>query len=133
MSVVPDGPGAFVLEFGEVRPDYRSLKGELEFPLTDQIPQSAPFERLLFTDTLTNCGVCHAAEQSEPSPFSKNTFVSQSLRPAPRNAVSLASLQYELGICNRGAEPYRCAMLDSLFSLGPVTEAHFPMEMQTFE
>jgi len=133
MSIVPDGVGASVLEFGEERPNYRSLKGEIEFPLTDDLPQSAPFDRVLFSDQLTNCGLCHSAEQSEPNPATVHAFVSQSLRPAPRNAVSLQSLQYELGICNRGVEPYRCAMLDSLFSLGPVTEAQFPAEMQTFE
>jgi hypothetical protein len=133
MSIVPDGVGSSVLEFGEQRPDYRSLKGEIEFPLTGDIPQSAPFDRVLFNDQLTTCGLCHAAEQSEPSPFTTHAFVSKSLRPAPRNAVTLQSLQHELSICNRGAEPYRCAMLDSLFSLGPVTDAQFPPEMQTFE
>ena len=133
MSVVPDGVGASVLEFGEERPGYRSLKGEIEFPLTGDIPQSAPFDRVLFNDQLTTCGLCHAAEQAEVSPFTTHAFVSQSLRPAPRNAVTLQSLQYELAICNRGAEPYRCAMLDSLFSLGPVTDGQFPPEMRTFE
>ncbi|MES1178534.1 MAG: hypothetical protein ABUL62_29700 [Myxococcales bacterium] len=133
MSIVPDGVGANLLEFGEQRPDYRSLKAEIEFPVTDIIPQNLPFDRVMFNDQLTTCGLCHASEQSEASPFTTHAFVSQSLRPAPRNAVTLQSLQYELAICNRGAEPYRCAMLDSLFSLGPVTDAQFPIEMQTFE
>lgn len=133
MSIVPDGAGANALEFGEERPDYRSLKGQIDFPLTGDLPPGAAFENLQFNDQVTTCALCHGSESLEPSPVSTHAYVSKALRPAPRNAVSLQSLRHELDICNRTAEPYRCAMLDSLFSLGPVTDAQFPPEMQTFE
>jgi hypothetical protein len=133
MSIVPDGVGANALEFGEVRPDNRSLKGQIDFPLTGDLPPGAAFEGLMFNDQVTTCGLCHGSEESEPSPFTTHSFVSNALRPAPRNAVSLQSLRHEFEICNRDAEPYRCAMLDSLFSLGPVVDAQFPTDMLTFE
>jgi hypothetical protein len=133
MSIVPDGVGASLLEFGEERPDYRSLKAEVEFPLTENVPPGLPFERVMFNETLTTCGLCHAAEESEPNIATTRAFVSQSLRPAPRNAVPLQSLRAELAICNPVIEPYRCGMLDSLFSLGPVTDGQFPSQMPTFE
>jgi hypothetical protein len=133
MSIVPDGVGAYVLEFGEKRENFRSLKGELAFPVNDQVPASAPFDRVIFNDQLTTCGLCHANEVAEPNAATARAFVSQSLRPPARNDVSIPFLQNELANCNRASEPYRCSILDALLSLGPVSETAFPLEMATFE
>jgi hypothetical protein len=132
MSIVPAGPGAPLLEFGEQRPDYRSLKAELEFPVLGPLLPSAPFERLLFSPQITTCGVCHAAEVQESMVFGVPEFVSASLRPLPDDNVPAAALLNELAICDRTAEPDRCALLDGLLGWGPVTDRAFPPQMATF-
>lgn len=133
MSIAPEGDGATVLEFGEERPDYRSLKAELAFPITlPQVPAAAPFDKTAFNDTVSTCGLCHAAESREPNAPSLHAFVSQALRPLPRNQVTSAALSYELGICDPKVEPERCAILDGLLGWGPVSDAQFPEAMATF-
>ncbi len=132
MSVVPAGTGAPLLEFGEQRPNYQSLKAELEFPIVGQLSDSAPFERVQFSEELSNCGVCHNAERVEISATGIRQFVSQSLRPLPQDAVPAAYLQHELAVCDSTLEPGRCALLDGLLGWGLVTDRPFPLEMATF-
>ncbi len=132
MSIVPEGDGAPLLEFGEQRPNYRSLKAQIEFPVLAALEPSAPFQELTFNDQLTSCGVCHASEHEESVVSNVHTFVSQSLRPLPRDIVSSAFLQNELTTCDFSAEPDRCAMLDGLLGWGPVGDRAFPAEMATF-
>ncbi len=133
MSVAPEGDGAFVLEFGEKRDNLRSLKAELLFPLTAEVPPSAPFDRVHFNDTLTTCGLCHSSEVQDPSISSSRAFVSTSYRPLPQNRVMADSLLHEQQICDHAAEPYRCQMLDALFAWGTVVDAQFPDAMATFQ
>jgi hypothetical protein len=132
MSVVPDGDGAPLLEFGEQRPELRSLKAEIQFPVATELEPSAPFVSPLFTPQLTTCGGCHPAEVQESEISGVPTFVSLALRPRSGELVSIASLEHELEICDPTAEPQRCAMLRGLLAWGQVTERAFPAEMATF-
>lgn len=132
MSVVPEGTGAALLEFGEQRPDFRSLKAELTFPIQGPVAASAPFDGVMYNDQMTTCAGCHAAEATDASVSPLRAFVSQSLRPATADRVSLASLQNENAICDPKAEAARCAMLDGLLGWGSVTDFDFPFGMSTF-
>ena len=133
MSIVPGGDGASLLEFGEQRPEFRSLKAEIVFPVSARLAPSAPFDNLLFSgQQLTTCAGCHAGELKESEISGLSTFVSLALRPRPRDQVSVSSLEHELEICDRALEPQRCAILDGLLGWGQVTERAFPVEMATF-
>ena len=132
MSIVPEGDGQQLLEFGEQRPEFRSLKAEIKFPVTTQLGPSAPFDTLLFNAQVTTCGVCHSGELQESEISGMRTFVSLALRPRPVDQVSALSLRHELEICDRNLEPQRCAMLDGLMGWGEVTDRSFPVEMATF-
>lgn len=132
MSIVPDGEGAALLEFGEQRPESRSLKAEIVFPVTTQLAPSAPFEDLLTSPPLTTCGGCHAGELQESEISGVRTFSSVALRPRPQELVPATSLSHELEICDRALEPQRCAMLDGLMGWGPVSDRAFPTQMATF-
>ncbi len=132
MSIVPAGEGAALLEFGEQRPEFRSLKAEIEFPVSAQLEPSAPFEQVLFNPQITACAGCHAGELQESEVAGVRSFVSLGLRPRPSDWVSVQSLSHELEICDRALEPQRCAMLDALFGWGEVTERAFPIEMAIF-
>ena len=132
MSIVPAGDGATLLEFGEQRPELRSLKAEIVFPVSAPLDPGAPFDKLLFNQQSTTCGGCHAGELQEAEISGVRSFVSLALRPHPRDQVSVQSLRHELEICDRAQEPQRCAILDGLLGWGQVTDRDFPVEMATF-
>ena len=54
MSVVPAGPGAPLLEFGELGANQRSVKAELAFPISEPVAPNAPFTRVKISDTGTS-------------------------------------------------------------------------------
>jgi hypothetical protein len=132
MSVVPAGDGENLLEFGETRADFRSLKAELSFPVYAPLPPSAPFENLMFNDQLTKCAVCHASEIDVANTTGVRQFVSGAIRPLPADKVGAARLAQELAACDSSAEPNRCALLDALLGWGPVTDGDFDPQMPTF-
>jgi hypothetical protein len=132
MSVVPAGSAVNLLEFGETRAEFRSLKAELAFPVYAPLPPSAPFEDLAFTDQITTCGVCHAGEVEEATTSGVRQFVSRAIRPLLEDKVGAAYLSQELVACDSKLEPERCAMLDAVLGWGPVIDGDFAPEMPTF-
>jgi len=132
MSIVPEGDGSALLEFGEQRADLRSLKAEVSFPVSSELGPTAPFEHLMLDQQITTCGGCHPNEQQESEISGVRTFSSLALRPRPADRVRALSLSHELEICDRTLEPLRCAMLDAVMGWGAVTEHDFPLEMATF-
>lgn len=132
MSIAVEGEGAQLLELGEQRADFRSLKGELRFPIEEWLPPSRPFEHVVFSAGLTGCAFCHAAEAREPAISFTPAFVSQALRPSSLQRVPLAGLVAERAACDAVQEPERCALLDALFGWGDTFEWDFPQAMATF-
>jgi hypothetical protein len=130
-SIVPDGPGSQLLEFGELRSDTRTLKAEIEFPVTETLSADEPFERIMFDDEKTSCAFCHASEQRDESMPTTRAFISQALRPAPRERVLLTDLSREAEACDVEAEPERCAMLRSVFLGGAPVDHEFPAPFST--
>jgi hypothetical protein len=133
MTVVPDGIGAHLLELGEQRANFRSLKAEIAFPVTAPITPEMPFEHVMFNERLTSCAFCHAEEEADPSVSYTKAFVSRALRPAARLRVPLDGLRKEHELCQPLNEPERCALLDALFGWGPTEEQEFPPAMPTFD
>lgn len=132
ISIVPEGPGQHLVEFGELRSNTRSLKAEIEFPVAAELRREDPFERLMYSADLTSCAFCHASEEEDPELDFTRAFVSQALRPAPFERVPVTALLVEHELCDPSAEPFRCAMLAALFDGGEVVEWYFPEEMTTF-
>jgi hypothetical protein len=134
MSVALDGMGKDLLEFGERRPDARSLKAEIEFPVAAPLKHAAPFERIVFKEEQSSCAFCHAAESRDESIDFATAFVSVAYRPTERQShITVAEMAAELARCDREAEPQRCEMLESLFARGMPIEQAFPMEFTTFQ
>jgi hypothetical protein len=133
ISIVPAGAGAPLLEMGEIQPDQRSLKAEVLFPVTAPLDAKAPFERIMFTPSVTRCGFCHPVEEPDPAVTFTSAFTSIALRPADTYAVSIDSLASELAMCDPTAEPDRCAMLAALFDQGTPIEQPFPADLPTIQ
>lgn len=130
-SVVPEGTGSHLVEFGETRPDNRSLKAELEFPIPTELSDSDPFEGFMLTEDATNCAICHDDEELAQDITYARAYVSQSLQPAAGQRVDVESLQGEQLACDSSAEAERCAMLDAIFDQGNVVETQFPSSFDT--
>jgi hypothetical protein len=133
VSVVPAGVGAHLLELGEQRPGYRSLKAELSFPIDGAVSAAAPYEHALFSEGVTGCAFCHADEQRDPTLAGAPGYVSQSLRPRDSERVPLAGVRDELAGCDAEREPERCALLDAVFGWGSPADWDFPAEMPTLD
>jgi len=132
-SIVPAGAGAPLLELGEILPESRSRKAEIFFPVTTPLDPVTPYDRILFTPTVTRCGFCHQAEEPDPDITFTSAFTSVALRPLDSYAVSIASLASELATCDPTAEADRCALLQALFDQATPVEHPFPADLPTIQ
>jgi hypothetical protein len=132
MSIAFGGSGSRLLELGESRGDGRSLKAEIEFPVTEELPRTVPFERVVFLAGITTCGVCHSDERPAPDVLFTKAFESQAYRPSPSERVSLESLRVEQESCDSVRESERCALLQAVFGAGAVSDRDFPATLATF-
>ncbi|MCB9702266.1 MAG: hypothetical protein H6711_10250 [Myxococcales bacterium] len=131
LSIVLDGPGQGLLEFGERVGETESLKGELIMPVALPIPEHKPFEHLRYDEVLTTCGICHRGERPSPTIDHPNAIISRALRPSDELEVTIDDLLVAQASCDVGAEATRCALLDALLSHGPVEEGAFPATYST--
>jgi hypothetical protein len=83
IAVVPSGAGSKAIELGEWVSTTRTLKGEIALPVTEALPASEPFTRLL-SGGVTGCALCHAEEQAHPT--IEHGYVSAAYRPVPRTS-----------------------------------------------
>ena len=130
LSVVPEGAGSALLEFGEFVEPAVTVKGEVEFPVAEPLDAAAPY-RHLASERGTSCGGCHAQEQVAFTLGDVPAFKSEALRPAPSLNVTLQALQEEVEKCDRILEPGRCALLDAIFEHGEVKAGAFPNTLLT--
>ena len=132
ISVVLDGPARDLIEFGHFVGPRRTIKGELEFPLTAPVSAAAALDRVRNPEhpRITRCFVCHDREEDEPSvPGGRSSLA---LRPHASTLVDVAALRTELERCDREREPPRCRWLAALFTHGPVEHRPFAAELPVF-
>lgn len=132
-SVVIDGESSYLLEFGH-RPTedaMSSIKGELELPLYEAVPPSAPYDRVR-SDAGTTCGLCHFNENRAAGIGFAEAYDSIAFRPRPDSHVDVALLKTESAACRWDLNGHRCEMLSAIFDGGPVLEVPFPDAMATF-
>lgn len=128
-TVVPEGDGANVLEFGQWSSETRTIKGEIELPVVDQLPLDAAYTYIATTRPGTNCGLCHTGEREEkPGVFSSIAY-----RPQKREEISVSALRarHEACVADGGVDG-ACAMFHALFDFGVVEQGAFDTSIQTF-
>ena len=132
ISVVPEGEGSKVLEFGEWIGTTRTIKGELALPVTAPLPADAPFLRVSRGTDRTTCGTCHREEERHPT--IPNAFLSVALKPAPGTFVTVTELEELHTLCTNADDPGpRCAMIHALFDFGEITGGSFSPAVETFQ
>ncbi len=129
-SIVPDGAGAHLLEFGQLD-GKSSIKGELTFPVTAPLSAEAPYAQVMFSAGATSCSFCHRDEAPDRAVGAMFAYRSRALRPVPEERVPVAYLEAQQRLCDPAAEPERCELLDALLVHGPVVLQHFPADLPT--
>ena len=131
ISVVPEGDGAPLVEFGEWMTPTRTLKGEVELPSEAPFDAAAPYGRVLFELGGTSCGLCHLAE--EPHPTFPNAFVSVAFRPSFETEISVERIEAEHDACVDADDPSaRCDMFHALMDFGEVRQGAFSEDVAVF-
>ncbi len=121
LSVVPEGPGAHLLELGEwVQPGRSTLKGEIVFPLEDG--PADPYGHLGYGEG-TTCGHCHPNE--EPTEV-ELAMVSDAIPPSLGSRVPLDDVWEQTQLCDDAVEADRCEILRAVMGKNDVTDAVFP-------
>jgi hypothetical protein len=120
MSVVPDGVSSSLLELGSRSTPGRTIKAEIEFPLTRDITVSTLDEQVR-VGKFSVCGGCHTAERlASDRFFPEGGFESNMITPLPGYEVDLEVLRADAGICDPTLEPLLCKNLGALFDHGEV-------------
>lgn len=130
-SVVPEGDGSRLLEFGEWVTPTRTLKGEVALPITEPLAADAPYQHVLYSQPATTCALCHRGE--EPHPTIPNAYVTAAFKPQKGTTVSTVDLSLAHDACTEAAdETGRCAMFHALFDFGTVKDGAFDKAVETF-
>lgn len=131
LSVVAGGDAGHLIEMGEWVTNLRTLKGELELPITADLTADAPYTRIKASASGSTCGICHRQEAVSPSV--PNGFESAAFRPAPSDVVRVPELAAEHDGCvDAGTVSERCDMFHALFDFGEVKQGAFANSVELF-
>ncbi|RZA17484.1 MAG: hypothetical protein EOP10_22705 [Proteobacteria bacterium] len=120
VSIVPSGPGGKVVEFGYKTSETQTIKGELEFPVTESLALDAPYTYILNRERDgTVCGTCHFPEARAPDGFPETAYTSLLVKPLNGYDVQLETLQNLNKACETTAGEH-CPVIQSLFVRGNV-------------
>jgi hypothetical protein len=123
MSVVANREFSSLLEIGYQSAPGRSLKGEIVFPLLNEVTAASISQRISL-GAISICGGCHGAEtRRDDSFFVDGAFESAVAVPLPPFEVSLEKLKVEAAACQPGNEPERCGLLSALLDHGDVVRS----------
>lgn len=131
LSFVPEGDAGHFLELAEWETPLRTLKGELELPVTAALAADAPYGRIKTSASATTCGICHRQESA--SATVPDGFVSAAFRPAPNELVPVTALSAEHDKCvDAGTTSERCEMFHAFFDFGEVRQGAFSNNVELF-
>jgi hypothetical protein len=136
LSVVPQGEGSKLIEFGQFVSPERTLKAELATPITTELRPADPYTSPKATSGPsaglgTKCRTCHAEEERAEQIDFAEAFHSLALRPDPRSRLSVDSVLEERNACPDEDTGERCTILRALFDHGPVLPRDFPATLPT--
>lgn len=128
IALVPDGNGSKFLEFSELKSDVRSIKGEIDLPLSHAIGDEVPFKKV------SSCKGCHADERAEYKIGDLQVYSSKALKPSASSDVPVSTLSYEHYLCNFQRDySKRCEFYRALFHGGEILPKSFPEAMPTLQ
>lgn len=124
ITVVPAGLGARKIEIGLRTSPIDSIKGEIAFPVTENLPLDIAYKMVVSYGNIgTHCANCHANEQNV-SKVSPIAFSSSIMQPEPFLYMSLKDLETMTAACQTEKKE-ECPVLQAIFSQGQVIEREF--------
>jgi hypothetical protein len=131
LSVVAGGDAGHLVELGEWVSTLRTLKGEIELPITADLTADSPYTRIKASASATTCGICH--RQEAISATVPNGFESAAFRPAPSDVVRVNELSAQHDACvDAGTVSERCDMFHAFFDFGEVKQGAFSNSVELF-
>lgn len=126
MAVVPKGSAKYLLEMSYKTSSDSSVKAELLFPIKSNITSSAAFERIRDPSFGTTCRTCHTNEGIYPGVPGGIAFQSKYIAPLSETQITQPYMKAKAMYCNATLDPYRCALLQSIYIQGEAKDAIFP-------
>lgn len=124
-NIVAGGSGSSIIEFGQRVDLNHSLKGEIHFPVSENLPINAAYTTILSQGKNgTTCLICHGQEQNV-STVGPEAYSSLVNRPNPSYDVSLENLQ-DLNAGCKTEKKEECAIIQAIFFQGSVNAREFP-------
>ncbi|MFW7378884.1 MAG: hypothetical protein ACOH5I_08765 [Oligoflexus sp.] len=129
-SVVPGDP---ILEFGEIFDDQMSIKGEIVFPLTEEIAENLPFVNTgaIFNDAKRCGNACHPSIVELENIGGEIKYASQMVRPNPDSIIPLEELEQYSENCLDSNEQ-ACQLYQSIFTHGELIPYEFDESLPFF-
>jgi hypothetical protein len=134
ISISVKGGASQLMEFAEFTTDQRSIKGELKFPITEQVVDLAtPFIKIE-SDSTSTCVGCHLQETKVTNTqYPGDVYESLALKPEVGQKIEVSDFRLESYKCELLAElDYRCHMIYGIYNHGEVTNEDFPATTLTF-
>lgn len=125
ISIVPAGEGGKVIELSDRTSPEGSIKGEIPFPLNEQISMDYPYEHIKAVGAEgTVCRNCHPGEVVAPAPYPPIAYVSQFVPAFHSHDVSAAEIETSAKRCLT-SKLRECQVLEALTSKGPLVQEEF--------
>ncbi|MEZ4870680.1 MAG: hypothetical protein R2827_00250 [Bdellovibrionales bacterium] len=125
VTIVPTSNTNPLVEFSRVIGSNRSVKGELQFPISDSIAETAAFDRIRTTfngQPGTSCRFCHKNEVEQPD----GSIASDIVDPLPSQIIKANYMQSILENCDEQSTPNKCRILKAVYGRGPVSDIYWP-------
>lgn len=135
MAIVPEGSSSHLLEYAQLTGgNTSSIKGEVEFPVPDEMNISTPYVRVESNMAgSTTCSSCHGADLRVFSITHSIAYRSEAFKPRPETKISFDYLKNQAYLCQLNQTPSeRCDNLRAIFHHGEVLDQEFPADMDTF-
>lgn len=128
ISVVPDGSGKNNIELSEITSLYKSVKGDLLFPIENTLSVDEVFNRVLVpTLNGSQCVGCHGGENRNLGNYKDYmAYETGLLTPNDQQRVPTNQLLFFKQQCT-GQNDYRCQMLKAFYNNGYPVDVIFPV------
>lgn len=128
ISVVPDGSGKNNIELSEITSLYKSVKGDLLFPIENTLSVDEVFNRILVpTLNGSQCVGCHGGENRNLGTYKDYmAYETGLLTPNDQQRVPTNQLLFFKQQCS-GQNDYRCQMLKAFYNNGYPVDVTFPV------
>ncbi|RYZ57988.1 MAG: hypothetical protein EOP07_08340 [Proteobacteria bacterium] len=125
VAVVPKGEGGKAVEVSYRLANGSSVKGELHFPVTENLAVDAPYTSIITSgQSGTICGGCHFPEVWAGAEFPISAFASSFVLPIPEMNVTISRINKRAKICATEVAD-ECPVLEALFYQGMPTAFKF--------